>query len=209
MDSTWRNLDQMLLQSIFDATDCSPLFDTVSALYGDEIFKHRIKIETIDAMNVPQVDDAINNVWSAVLKAAIADLLRFGMFIGTAGDKKTPPVDVPFLQYQVQWRRMSPTAPIEFRVLKNGRPVPELSVFCMSTPIDGTVQSPVRVVLHDLHELNAIFDNYGKAMMNSANPEYVILSREVVMYFRASAGSKEHNRSASYASRALQKACYI
>ena len=53
-------------------------------------------------------------------------------------------------------------------------------MLCLSTPIDGTVQSPVRVVLHDLRELNAIFDNYGKAMMNSANPDYVILSREAV-----------------------------
>ena len=96
MDLTWRNLDQTLLQAIFDATDCSPLFYAVSALYGDEIFKHRIKIDTIEALNLPQVDDTVNNIWSAVLKAAVADLLRYGMFIGTAGDRKTPPVSSRF-----------------------------------------------------------------------------------------------------------------
>ena len=67
---------------------------------------------------------------------------------------------------------------MEFQILKNGRPYSELQVFCMSEPVDGIVASPTRVVLHDLNDLASLFDNYGKAMTNSANPDYVILSRE-------------------------------
>lgn len=185
----YKAVNEAHVAQIHTAVNESEIMSQVFSLLQSEVFRGNItaRMQPGKKRASKEFEELLNGPWRDALQMAMREMLMYGMFVLLYEDDsiRVLPMHrfvVKFLEIGVDQRDYQvflPTPLVAMPQLNAMLPIPSTRVFVLLEPEnDGRVNSTCSRVLQYLESLRHYFVNYEQILSLSANPAYVITSRE-------------------------------